>query len=188
MLISYHCLSEAEDSISSNNPEGEIFNLILPRVNYLSKAVPRQAMNDTIISVLFDNNSLVSISYFDGLGRLKQNVTIIDDYTNDVIADYREYDSHGKIKKQWLSTKADADGYSTFIALDELQSSYSSTYPDDNCFYSQTFYDNTVMHRPIETRAAGDAWTNHVGKRMSFILIPMVSLSRMDNILAVNLE
>ena len=177
MLISYHCLSEAEDSISSNNPEGEIFNLILPRVNYLSKAVPRQAMNDTIISVLFDNNnSLVSISYFDGLGRLKQNVNYIDFNSTDVIADFKEYGSHGKIKRDWLLTIGIADTtilggtINEIIPLEDLGTTYNSVYQDDNCFYSQTFYDNTVMHRPIETRAAGDAWTNHVGKRMSYLL------------------
>ena len=177
MLISYHCLSEAEDSISSNKPEGGIFNLILPRVNYLSKAVPRQAMNDTIISVLFDNNnSLVSISYFDGLGRLKQNVNYIDFNSTDVIADFKEYGSHGKIKRDWLLTIGIADTtilggtINEIIPLEDLGATYNSVYQDDNCFYSQTFYDNTVMHRPIETRAAGDAWTNHVGKRMSYLL------------------
>lgn len=189
MLISYHCLSEAEDSISSNNPEGGIFNLFLPRVNYLSKAVPRQAMNDTIISVLFDNNnSLVSISYFDGLGRLKQNVNYIDFNSTDVIADFKEYGSHGKIKRDWLLTKGTIDTtifggtIHDIIPLENLGSTYSSTYPDDNCFYSQTFYDNTVMHRPIETRAAGDAWTNHVGKRMSYLLNDVTDSLRCINL------
>lgn len=189
MLISYHCLSEAEDSISSNNPEGGIFNLILPRVNYLSKAVPRQAMNDTIISVLFDNNnSLVSISYFDGLGRLKQNVNYIDFNSTDVIADFKEYGSHGKIKRDWLLTKGTIDTtifggtIHDIIPLENLGSTYSSTYPDDNCFYSQTFYDNTVMHRHIETRAAGDAWTNHVGKRMSYLLNDVTDSLRCINL------
>lgn len=177
MLISYHCLSEAEDSIPSNNPEGEIINLILPRVNYLSKAVPRQAMNDTIISALFDNNnSIISITFLDGLGRIKQSVNYIDFNSTDVIADFKEYGSHGKIKRDWLLTKGTIDTtifggtIHDIIPLENLGSTYSSTYPDDNCFYSQTFYDNTVMHRPIETRAAGDAWTNHVGKRMSYLL------------------
>ena len=140
-------------------------------MNYISKAIPRQARNCSGMMAVFGNyNAIISTSYFDGLGRLKQNVTIIDDYTNDVIADYREYDSHGKIKKQWLSTKADADGYSTFIALDELQSSYSSTFPDDNCFYSQNTFDNTVNHRLTETREAGDAWSCHDGKRQVYLV------------------
>ena len=155
-----------------NEPSaGNIIYSGIESMNYVNKAVPRHAMQRPGMAAVFDTyNAIITTSYFDGLGRIKQNVTRTDNNSFDVIADYMQYDSNGKLKRRWMPVKASSDGYNTYISLDNLQNSYSSVYPDDNCFYSQTFYDNTVMHRPIETRAAGDAWTNHVGKRMSYLL------------------
>ena len=155
-----------------NEPSaGNIIYSGIESMNYVNKAVPRHAMQRPGMAAVFDTyNAIITTSYFDGLGRIKQNVTRTDNNSFDVIADYMQYDLNGKLKRRWMPVKASSDGYNTYISLDNLQNSYSSVYPDDNCFYSQTFYDNTVMHRPIETRAAGDAWTNHVGKRMSYLL------------------
>ena len=138
--------------------------------NYVCKAVARQEIQASGNSTTLDNNNaLIYTSFFDGLGRLRQDVAFTCMNSTDVIADYMEYDSRGKLKRQWLPTKATAVGVGACIPLSDLLTSYSSTYPDDNCFYSQNTYDNTVNHRLTETREAGDAWANHDGKRLTYL-------------------
>lgn len=107
----------------------------------------------------------VSISYFDGLGRRLQTVTVNIDGSKNGIADFVEYDSRNRISRQWLSAPA-VDNAGSFTPLRYLK----EVYPSDNEYACTIFsYETTLDGRVIETLRPGQSRHTSTGIETEYL-------------------
>jgi len=131
-------------------------------MNYIYTLTPKVAVTSTAsLSSLSDANKRESVQYFDGLGRLVQEVFAKESSTGNNIVIPHTYDNLGRELKNYLPyTTLNACGYIT-NALNQQQSFYStppakvenSAYP-----YSRKKFDDSPLNRVVEQGAPGSVW------------------------------
>jgi len=107
------------------------------------------------------NQEVVSVQYFDGLGRLEQ--TVVHNTASDkkiTLVSNTEYYDLNNISKQWLPTP--------FIGVDSVryrgntvvEGAAKSSYIDQKP-YSLTVYDGSPLNRVVRQYGAGEIWHNN---------------------------
>lgn len=108
------------------------------------------------LGMLYDSVP-TEVTYFDGLGRKIQSLSVAMDGSRDGIADFTEYDDCGRVVRQWMPTLADGSS-GQFTELPVLSESYSRTgqCPREYAFSSFS-YEESPLGRPVERRGPGEA-------------------------------
>ena len=134
--------------------------------NYVSHA--KHITPSTGLSSVTPSQAIISTTFYDGFGRKQQSV--IRNYSQGKdLANYYEYDSRGRIIKQWLQGTGSGGG--NYTQLSELKASYSSLYPaEESASFNSFEYEPTISTRIKEERASGIVWQNTPGKRSSYHL------------------
>jgi len=136
--------------------------------------VPKKPIQDSSLVVLSALPEDVSIAtnYFDYLGRpiqsvVKQSSPLKKDQVAPV-----QYDVYERVPIQYLpytqqSSNSD-DGKFKHTALYFDSSFFRAQYPDEDAFFSKTFFDASPIQRVLKVTAEGDSWTgSNVGKSFS---------------------
>ena len=115
----------------------------------------------------------VSISYFDGLGRAIQTITLAKSPSGKDVVQHIAYDQFDRQPKKYLPfTKS--NGYGAFIDdAGQLQTTFYSGNPDPNIPnttnpYSETRFEASPLNRPIESASPGNSWAISTGHTTSY--------------------
>ena len=136
-----------------------IFFAIVHFLPYLT--IQSQNMNQNYVSTtvyLSGGDSIVSVQYYDGIGRPTQMVTGGTNASGIYLHSLKEYDNMGRESKSWLpllgGQTPDCLTPSDTAALSAVQ------YNGDNRAFIETSYDH--LDRPISISTPGDEWEGHV--------------------------
>ncbi len=111
---------------------------------------------------VFDTEAIQNISYFDGLGRPIQQISMNQSPTGADIVQIVEYDNIGRQAARYLPhTQADNSG--AFIPVNEAKTVnnnfYKALFPLENeQFSAVTNFDGSPLNRPVEQGAPGNDW------------------------------
>ncbi len=113
-----------------------------------------------------DSDVIESITYFDGLGRTKQQIGIKQSPNKTDLISHISYDALGRQDKEWLPyvpTTAGAEGsYRTTNQEVAINSYYTTNFSDDLGVtpnpYSQKTFENSPLNRVLEQAAPGESW------------------------------
>jgi RHS repeat-associated protein len=132
--------------------------------NYIKQTdllVEEDSISD--IGLLQDGEKLVTIQYFDGLGRLIQsNNYHQSSYRNDIIQ-HIEYDEAGRQKFSYLPFSNNSEGNYDSDAYNHLQQFYSSsssdpTVPITGVPFGETEFDDSPLNRIMKQGYPGESW------------------------------
>ncbi len=124
-----------------------------------------------------DNDIIDNITYFDGLGREKQNIGIHQSPTKKDIVTHFEYDNFGRKTKEYLPY-ASASKNGTIISgniAEATENYYKANYPEDfssnslpvNAF-SEKDFENSPLNRVLQQAAPGQDWRIGSGHEIKF--------------------
>ena len=131
--------------------------------NYIVTVTPLDAtrevsINESRINIADEAEALISIQYFDGLGRPVQAIQKgITPERNDLVR-LTEYDGVGREEYQWLPSPV-AVNNGAFVTPDNYKSNAQSAYADSRP-YAQIVYESSPFNRITHQKGAGDAWVN----------------------------
>ncbi len=115
-----------------------------------------------------------NISYFDGLGRQKQDIALRFTPGRQDLVTHIGYDNVGRAFKNYLPYKADGElGLYRSDAESQVNNFYLSHYGEDldtgnpNPF-SETAYEDAVLNRPLKQAAPGHDWRMGGGNEIEF--------------------
>lgn len=100
------------------------------------------------------NQTKTSVQYYDGLGRLKEEVELEVTPQGSNLVRHYQYDGLGRENKIWLPVVTGADYVS------DVSSSAQSQY-DDAHAYTESTFDGTPLDRPFKVQGPGEKWNNH---------------------------
>ncbi len=120
----------------------------------------------TAAGITEDSDVIESITYFDGLGRTKQQIGIKQSPNKTDLISHISYDALGRQDKEWLPyapTTAGAEG--SFRANNQetaITTYYTSHFGNDLGStpnpYSQKAFDSSPLNRILEQAAPGESW------------------------------
>ncbi|TYP76140.1 DUF6443 domain-containing protein [Aquimarina intermedia] len=141
--------------------------------NYVHTIVPQQGVTKAELEVTqcfgVVTEVIESITYYDGLGRAKQQIAIKGSSNERDIVTHIPYDSYGRQDKQYLPfvSSTPAGSYKTVNINNDINSYYLNTYPEDfpgitnpaevNA-YSESIFEPSPLNRVLEQGAPGAAW------------------------------
>ena len=131
-------------------------HLISKNRNYIATLTPNIAMST---SGLMNNPLKVrqSVSYYDYLGRSKQDIQYAASPTFKDYITYTEYDELGRESAKWLPVvSANAAAY---MPLEDVARISLDLYQDTRA-YERTVYEMSSLSRVLENYGAGEAWQN----------------------------
>lgn len=119
--------------------------------------------------IQYNSDVIEGITYFDGLGRPKQQIGIKASPDKQDMVNHIIYDTHGRQDKQYLpfAQQSGAVGsYQTVDVVADINSYYQNKYSDDFTgmavgdvnAYSQSIYEPSPLNRVLEQGAPGKAW------------------------------
>ncbi|MFC4634059.1 DUF6443 domain-containing protein [Dokdonia ponticola] len=130
--------------------------------NYVKTTVYQVA---TQTGVVDEQQKIESITYYDGLGRAEQSVSVKAGGNKQNIVQMVTYDSLGRISKQYLpyATATEITNPLDFTNQGILKSSietfYNTTkYENTLNPYSETLFENSPLSRPLRQGAPGNSW------------------------------
>jgi len=106
-------------------------------------------------------DSIVSIQYFDGLGRPVQTVARGITPDNKDLVNYLTYDALGREEKAYLPLKGNSNT-GDFVNFNAFSTLSKTIYQDDAKPYAQTVYEASPLNRVIAQYGAGFAWNPNV--------------------------
>ena len=113
-----------------------------------------------------------TISYFDGLGRPIQEVTVAKSPGRKDLVQHIEYDALGRNPRQYLPfTAATQGGGYHANAMNSLQQFYSGSVPGvplTGVYYAQTDFEPSPLNRVLHTASPGEAWSMDMGHAVSY--------------------
>ncbi|WP_298309688.1 DUF6443 domain-containing protein [uncultured Aquimarina sp.] len=124
----------------------------------------------TSFSEVSNNSDVIeSITYFDGLGRVTQQIGIKGSPDKKDIVTYMEYDIYGRQAKQYLPFERQNEvigSYDTVDVITDINSYYKTKYPNDFIgmaeadvnAYSETIFEKSPLNRPLKQAAPGLDW------------------------------
>ncbi|WP_378187392.1 DUF6443 domain-containing protein [Aquimarina sp. W85] len=119
--------------------------------------------------IKYNKDVIESITYYDGLGRAKQQIAIQGSSEHKDIVTHITYDAYGRQDKQYLPfvSNSPAGSYKTVNINSNINSYYLNTYPKDfpgitnptevNA-YSQSIFESSPLNRVLEQGAPGTVW------------------------------
>lgn len=131
----------------------------IKNVTYLAPST--QAINE--------NDTLVNVTYFDGLGRQLQTVNVgAGGNKQDIVTPF-EYDKFGRQTKQYLphanssQTISSPNYRNNETVINGIKSLYQQKFPEDVLSqsvnaYNETFYENSPLSRVLKQAAPGKNW------------------------------
>ncbi|WP_271766760.1 DUF6443 domain-containing protein [Aquimarina algiphila] len=150
--------------------------VVLSDKNYVHTTVPQTAvtiaeMHNVNCSNIKDvDNTIESVTYYDGLGRpIQQRAIKASPDGNDIIT-HIEYDNYGRQAKQYLPFEATntTGSYKIIDINTDINAYYKNTYPDDFLgidinhidfnAYSESVFEASPLNRVTEQGAPGKAW------------------------------
>ena len=118
-----------------------------------------------------NSDVIESVTYYDGLGRTKQQVAIKASSDKNDIVTHIAYDSYGRMNKQYLPFERSNGifgGYATVDPVRDINPYYKQKYAEDftgisansKAFnaYSESFFEPSPLNRVLEVGAPGQAW------------------------------
>ncbi|WP_298320502.1 DUF6443 domain-containing protein [uncultured Aquimarina sp.] len=126
-------------------------------------------LNDPTIGIKNNSDVIESITYFDGLGRAKQQIGIKASPDKRDIVNHIEYDSLGRSAKQYLPFERQTGALGSYNAVDitnNINSYYKNKYEDDFTgmaltdvnAYSESVFEASPLNRVLEQGAPGKDW------------------------------
>ncbi|AXT53703.1 hypothetical protein D1818_23810 [Aquimarina sp. BL5] len=126
-------------------------------------------LNDPTIGIKNNSDVIESITYFDGLGRAKQQIGIKASPDKRDIVNHIEYDSLGRSAKQYLAFERQTGALGSYNAVDitnNINSYYKNKYEDDFTgmaltdvnAYSESVFEASPLNRVLEQGAPGKDW------------------------------
>lgn len=138
--------------------------VVLSNENYVYTRTFQKAMNN--ISSISNNSDVIeNITYFDGLGRSKQNISIKASPDRQDIVTHIGYDAFGRQDKDYLPYKASAGNIASYRSNADISTNdyYVANYGFDinngapNPF-SQKIFENSPLNRVFQQAAPGKDW------------------------------
>ena len=107
-------------------------------------------------TTLEGSQQLVTIQYYDGIGRPFEKVekNITPNHDNKVFL--TEYDALGRQYRQWLPAMTNVD----YLASSSIPSTASSTHGGDTRPFTENVYDGSPLNRIVCVKTAGAAWAS----------------------------
>ena len=114
------------------------------------------------------SNSVVTVEYFDGLGRSLETVDVAAGGGGGDVAGYREYDGMGNVVKEFIPVPA-GTGNGAYVNAGDYASAAAGFYGAETP-YKEYFYESTAAPRVTESVAEGEAWHSHGGATTEYAL------------------
>ncbi len=131
--------------------------------NYILSVTPldptsRISIQDGKVSVCDNVRVLSNLQYADGIGRTDETIALgVTPDKQDLVS---VVDYHGKrnVSRQWLPVVLETDGQhmDAITIHDRCKTFYSDTLP-----FSETFYENSAIARPVSAVKPGNTYHNH---------------------------
>ncbi len=119
----------------------------------------------TQTGVVDDQQKIESVTYYDGLGRAKQSVSVKAGGSKQNIIQMVVYDSLGRTHKQYLPYATPTamvnslDFTNQGVLKDSIETFYNTLkYENTQNPYSETLFENTPLNRPLRQGAPGNSW------------------------------
>ncbi|MBD8387937.1 DUF6443 domain-containing protein [Dysgonomonas sp. BGC7] len=135
-------------------------------MNYILTLIPQKEVssinysNGTVGNYLDNNDILMNIQYFDGLGRPVQSVQRgITPDTLDLVS-IQEYEAFGRESNAWLPGKATASN-GAFVSIETAKSYAKSSNGGDLKPYSMPVYEASSLNRVLKQFGPGQDWQNN---------------------------
>ncbi|GHV39013.1 hypothetical protein FACS1894179_03270 [Bacteroidia bacterium] len=135
-------------------------------MNYILTLIPQKEVssinysNGTVSNYLDNNDILMNIQYFDGLGRPVQTVQRgITPDAKDLVS-IQEYDAFGRESNTWLPGKVTAANNGAFVALETAKGYIKASNGSDQKPYSLPVYENSPLNRVLKQFGPGQDWHN----------------------------
>ncbi len=147
---------------------GELQGCIYSPENFVFTRTYQQAMlSESALSS--EDQVIEGITFYDGLGRPKQQVAIRASADAKDIVTHMAYDEYGRQAKEYLPFRRDhipSGGYSIVDIERDINSYYQNKYSDDFTgmslsevnAYSEKIYEHSPLNRVLEQGAPGKAW------------------------------
>ena len=161
-IITGNSVSENGHVVNVTVSEALVNNAVLSDDNYIAAYNPiKEVKTQTEFNNLPLKNAGMSVRYFDGLGRLKQEIGVkqspnVKDIVRPVV-----YDEYGREYKKYLPfANSSQNGRSVSSPLVGQAGYYKSLYgsADGNAAYSETVFDNSPLNRVQQQGMPGAAW------------------------------
>ncbi|UOB18368.1 DUF6443 domain-containing protein [Abyssalbus ytuae] len=139
--------------------------------NYIKTTIYQVETQDGAVS---NDNKIENITYYDGLGREKQNIAIRAGENNEDIITHIEYDEFGRQVKEYLPYATPTnDGLFRSGALSATNDYYLLKYANDLNSnnpnpYSQKEFEPSPLNRVVKQAAPGEAWQLGSGHEIEF--------------------
>ncbi|WP_281986973.1 DUF6443 domain-containing protein [Aquimarina aggregata] len=165
---------QCPDTFGQNNGCADIpyAGVTISNENYVFTRAYQEEM-DAATAINFNKDVIESITYFDGLGRPKQQVGIKASPQAKDIVTHITYDQYGRQAQQYLpferptSTTTPLGSYAGVNVVNDINTYYKSVYdtdftvaPDHQNFnaYSESIFEASPLNRVQEQGAPGSAW------------------------------
>ena len=150
----------------------------LSNENYIHTISYQVAKKENELSSVSSADKIQSVTYFDGLGRAKQNVAIQHSNEREDIITHIDYDEFGRQDKEYLPyvNGANAGAIHTGDVGLATKTYYKNKYPDDflNTIttnvnaYSKKEFEASPLNRILEQAAPGEDWKLGDGHGIKF--------------------
>ena len=139
--------------------------------NYVYNIIPRKPVKD-IAMLNEEGDAIESITYFDGLGRAKQNIGIKQSPDKKDIITFIDYDDYGRQSVDYLpyvpSIENPSGSFRTDNQVVAVNNYYQSNYAEDldadpNPF-SKKIFDKSPLNRVLEQTSPGTSWREGLNK------------------------
>ncbi|TSE08128.1 DUF6443 domain-containing protein [Aquimarina algiphila] len=135
--------------------------------NYIFTRVYQEEMTSSVL-IQNANDVIESITYYDGIGRPKQQIAIKGSPNEKDIVTHIEYDPYGRETKQYLPYEANSasGGLKSVDINNTINTYYQNTYSEDFTgvaladvnAYSESVFEASPLNRVTEQGAPGKAW------------------------------
>lgn len=122
-----------------------------------------------------DGHKIETISYFDGLGRLKQKNRVRFGGANEDLIEVFHYDQHGRKTKNYLPVPVLGSNGQFFQVNNDFFTSnyYVTNFPDDfhdgiNKAYQEVRFEQSSLGRFLEVSNVGDSWSIENGHTLKY--------------------
>lgn len=151
---------------------GDLETTVSDDENYIYLITPITTTTD--ITSLDTSERMESITYFDGLGRPKQQIAIRGGGSNQDIITHIGYDNYGRQTKEYLPYPTlDAIGSYRLTAKDDTNTYYLTNYGTEVDAiepnpYSEKNLETSPLNRVLEQAAPGESWKLGNGHEIKF--------------------
>ncbi len=128
--------------------------------NYIKSTVYQEGVQENQLNQLTENDLQETVTYFDGLGRPKQNIAIKAGGQKQDIVTPIIYDIYGRQAKEYLPyAKSSLNGNIHVNPIQELNNFYNTEkYEFTINPYTETVYEASPLNRVIKQGAPGESW------------------------------